>query len=214
MVFKLARSLIKTILENHYIFGKQVKPRKTPPPKIKKWINKYKNNYVEDILVCREPINKHIKSFMNIITLGKFDKSLKGLRYEDLFHLYIYFKVKGVYYRIEKNAVITLSVSKKKKSDICLDLKEKKIKLGDFMKTAENYQKDFYSYNAKNNNCQDFVVSLLVGNKIIRKNSKTYKFIKQDAEEIFRRNPKYLEKFAVTITDIAGVFDIIKSGFE
>lgn len=214
MAFRLSKFLIKEILKNSFTFGKVVKPRKSAPPKIKKWIKKYENDYVEDILVCREPIDRHIKSFMNIITLGKFNKSLKGLRYEDLFHLYIYFKVKGVYYRIEKNEVITLSVSKRTKSDICLDLKEKKIKLGDFMKTAENYQKDFYSYNAKNNNCQDFAVSLLVGNKIIRKNSSTYKFIKQDAEEIFKRNPKYLEKFAVTITDIAGIFDIVKSGLK
>lgn len=213
-MFRLSKFLIKEILKNSFIFGKVVKPRTTAPPKIKKWINKYKDDYVEDILVCRIPIDKNIKNLMNIITLGKFNKSLKGLRYEDLFHLYIYFKVKGVYYRLEKNEVVTLSVSKKKKSDICLDLKEKKIKLGDFMKTGENYQKDFWSYNARSNNCQDFAVSLLVGNKIIKKNSETYKFIKQDAEEIFRRNPKYLDKIAVTLTDIAGIFDIIKSGFK
>lgn len=213
-MFKLSKFLIKEILKNSFIFGKVVKPRKSAPPKIKKWINQYKDDYVEDILVCREPVNKAIKNLMNIITLGKFNKSLKGLRYEDLFHLYIYFKVKGIWWRIEKNEVVTLTKSKKKKSDVCIDLKEKKITLGNFMKTAENYQKDFWSYNARSNNCQDFSISMLVGNKIIKKNSKTYKFIKQDAEEIFRRNPQYLEDFAVTITDIAGIFDIVKSGFK
>ena len=213
MAFRLSKSLIKEILKNSFIFGKVLKPRKTAPPKIKKWISKYKNDIVQDILVCREPINKAVKDLMNIITLGKFNKSLKGLRYEDLFHLYIYLKVKGKWYKLEKNEVVTLSVSKKKKSDVCLDLDEKNITLGNFMKTGENFQKDFWSYSARTNNCQDFAVSLLLGNKIIKKNSKTYKFIKQDAEAIFKQNPSYLDKFGVTITDIAGIFAILRDPF-
>ena len=212
-MFKLTRFLVKEILQNNFIYSKILKPRTGPPPKIKKWIKKYKNDMVEDILVCREPVNGAVKKLINIISLGKFDKSLKGLRYEDIFHLYIYIKVKNTWFRIEKNEVVTLTKSKKKHTEICLDLVGKNITLEKFMKTGENYQDNFWSYNARNNNCQDFALSLLLGNKIIRKNSKEYKFIKQDAEAIFTSNPGYLDKFGKTVTDIAGIFAILKDPF-
>ena len=211
---KLTRFLIKLILKNNKLFGDIIKPRSGPPPKLKKWIKKNENEIIENIVVCRHVVNGAIKHLLNIITLGKFNKSLKGLHYDDLFHLYIYITINGQTWRIEKNEVVSLKLDNRQSKEDCIDLDERKIKLGDFMKIGEKYQKDFWNYNARSNNCQDFAVSLLVGNKIIKKNSRVYKFIKQDAEEIFRRNPEYLTEFGKTITDIAGIFDLIKNGFR
>ncbi len=81
------------------------------------------------------------------------------------------------------------------------------------MKRGEAHQgKGFWSYNSVDNNCQNFAASLLVGNGFIRKNDKTFIFIKQDSEEIFRNNPKFLSKVGLVFTDIAGVLDVIKEG--
>ena len=80
------------------------------------------------------------------------------------------------------------------------------------MKNGENYQKNFWNYNPKKNNCQDFAASLLVGNGLIRVNDNVYKFIKQDAKKIFKNNPEILLKIAKTSTKLAGMIDIIVQG--
>ena len=132
-----------------------------------------------------------------------------------MFHLFVYITIKGETWKIEKNEVVTLTVDNKKQSDDCIEMRYmKKKKLGDFMKSGEKFQTDFWNYNARTNNCQDFAVSLLVGNNIIKKNSKIYKFIKQDAAEVFRRNPQYFDDISVTVMNIAGILDIIKNGFK
>jgi hypothetical protein len=210
----IPRDIIKLILKNNKSFGDIIKPRSGPPPKIKKWVKKYENEIIENIVICRHPVNGAVMKLINIISIGKFDKSLKGLHYDDLFHLYMYITIKGKTWRLEKNEVVTLTLDNRQAKEDCLDLDEKRIKLGDYMKTGEKYQKDFWNYNARNNNCQDFAISLLVGNKIIKKNSRVYKFVKQDAEEIFRNNPEYLTRFGKKVTDIAGIFDILKNGFK
>jgi len=171
--------------------------------------------------------------------LGKFDKSLKGLRYEDLFHLYLYITIGNETWRIEKNEVVSLAKDKKYMGEDCLDINlsgiktkrvavkigkittyfnkktfvpQRKITLGKFIQNGVRFQKNFWSYNAKGNNCQNFCESLLLGNKLIKKGDKVHKFIKQDSEAIFKKNPKYLAKFGKTMTDIAGVFDVLKEG--
>tara|TARA_R110000803_G_scaffold192623_1_gene255506 strand:+ start:61 stop:702 length:642 start_codon:yes stop_codon:yes gene_type:complete len=210
----LPRAVIKMILQKNKLFGGLIKPRTTAPPNIKSWVSKYEYNTIDNITVCRTPVKGAFQKFFNIITLGKYDASLKGLHYNDLFHLYLYITIGNDTWKLEKNDVVTLTKTSKATGEDCIDLKSTKIKLGDFMKKGESYQTDFWNYNARTNNCQNFAVSLLVSNKIIKKNSKTYKFIKQDAEEVFKRNPKYFEDVVVTITDLGGIFDLIKNGFK
>ena len=206
-----------------------VKPRKGAPPKIKKWIEENKNKNIGKIVVCRKPVQGAIKGVLNFVSKGKFNKSLKGLRYEDIFHLYLYITVGNKTWRIEKNAVVELTVDNRSIKENCMEIdlsgktiKEKVrrkpkyqhglffanpirtetkttyvpakwIKLGVFMKEGEKYQKNFWSYNAAGNNCQNFVESLLVGNKLIKKNTKIHKFIKQDSAAIFKNNTDSFE---------------------
>ncbi len=207
------------------------KPRKGAPPKIKNWIEKNKNKKISKLIVCRKPVNGAIKNILNFVSNGKFKKSLKGLRYEDIFHLYLYITIGKKTWRIEKNAVVELKIDNRNINEDCMEinLKEiggggmqfsdsiitKNIKLGNFIENGKNYQKDFWSYNAASNNCQNFIESLLVGNKLIKKNNNIHKFIKQDSKAIFENNPKYLEKFSKTFTDLGGLFDVLLSkGFK
>jgi hypothetical protein len=222
--------------EKRDFYGKITKPRKKAPPKIRKWIKKNGDKKIQKISVCRKPVQRAIKKVLDIISFGKFSKSLKGLHYDDIFHLYIYITIDGTSYRIEKNEVVTIKKDNRVMKEDCIDislmkssksgiqftwdgenineeLKKRKIRLNKFMKKGEKYQSNFWGYNAKGNNCQNFVESLLVSNKLIKIGDKQHKFIKQDSEAIFKKNPKYLAKFGKTVTDIAAVFDILKSGY-
>lgn len=226
-MYYLTKFIKNKILKNNKFFSK-VKPRKSAPPTIKKWIKKNQNELIEEIIVCRKPVQEAVKHLLNIVSLGKFDKSLKGLNYDDIFHLYLYITINGKSYRVEKNEIVTLNVDKPDHKEDCLNINmfekkanglirnsnKRKITLGEFMKNGQQHQKHFWSYDPKNNNCQDFAVSLLVGNKLIKNNGIIYKFIKQDAKQIFKKNPKYLHKFGKSFTDIAAIFDFITNGFK
>jgi len=154
-----------------------------------------------------------VKKVLNLITFGDFNKSLKKMNYDDIFHLYLYITIGSKTWRIEKNAVVSVVEDKQDKNEDCITIKiPNNLKLGRFMANGEKHQKKFWSYHPKTNNCQDFAISLLDGNGI---GSKIYTgFIKQDSKAIFNKNPRYLTGFGGTITDIAGVFDFILSGFR
>jgi hypothetical protein len=231
---KIKRFLRMDMKEKRNFYGKITKPRKKAPPNIRKWLEKNGNEKIEKISVCRKPVQKAIKKVLDIISFGKFSKSLKGLHYDDIFHLYIYITIDGTSYRIEKNEVVTIKKDNRIMKEDCIDislmissksgiqfssnagnkqLKKRKIRLNKFMQRGENYQSNFWAYNPKGNNCQNFVESLLVSNKLIKIGDEQHKFIKQDSEAIFKNNPKYLAKFGKTLTDIAAVFDIFKEGY-
>ena len=63
----------------------------------------------------------------------------------------------------------------------------------------------FLSYSARDNNCQNFVLSLLQGNKL--SNERSILFTKQSTSGLFSTEMRKLTK---TITDIAGKIDIIR----
>ena len=248
MATKLSKKIIKEILKNSFLFGKVLVKRKGPPPKIRKWIEQNRNKHITKIVVCRKPVQKAVRNLLNIVSLGKFDKSLKGLNYENIFHLYIYITIGNKTWRIEKNEVVDLTEDNRDINEDCMNINlegktitkrerikprvqrglffssgpkfkttitripRKKITLERFMKNGENFQNNFWDYVPKDNNCQVFAISLLLGNGLIKRFDKTYKFVKQDSEAIFRNNPRYLAKVGKTFTDIAAVFDALKEG--
>ena len=72
----------------------------------------------------------------------------------------------------------------------------------------ENHYK-FFKYQAKDLNCQQFILDILTTNKL--GNAKHRDFVKQDTNSLF---DKYngLRKTANTLTDIAAKFDVVKQG--
>ena len=231
---QIKKFLKMDIKQRRAFYGKHVKPRRAAPPNIRKWLKINGDKKIRKIVVCRKPVAKAIKKILNIVSLGKFSKSLKGLHYEDIFHLYIYITIDETSYRIEKNAVVSLVKDNQTIKEDCIDIslmkssksgmqfssnvgneefKKRKIRLNKFVERGEKHQKNFWSYSPSNNNCQNFVESLLIGNRLIKKNDRQHKFIKQDSKAIFKKNPKYLAKFGKTLTDIAAVFDIFKKGY-
>jgi len=222
--------IIEEILKSRRI--PRIEPRKTAPPKVRRWIEANRNKFISKIVICRKPIRAQIRKVANIITLGKFDKSLKSMKYEDIFHLYLFITLGNKTYRIEKNEIVDLKQSRPTGADDCMkiDLRGKIfdeepvfskttpmamnaisriLTLGEFMDNGEKYQNQFWSYNANGNNCQNFAESLLLGSNLIRQYGNIHKFIKQDSEEIFRRNPKFVAKLGKVATDIAGIFRMI-----
>jgi hypothetical protein len=192
--------------------------RKIAPPHIRKWLENHKDDKIIEILVNRKPVQEIITSVLNILSLGEFEEALTELHYDNIFHLYIYLKLENnKIYRLEKNAVVSIKKIKKINNNKDIDISKKivinnELSISDFISNGEKYQKNFWKYNPKNNNCQNFVESLLLGNHLITKDNEIYSFIKQNSKEIFKRNPKYLSNISKFITNLGGIFDIIENG--
>ena len=105
---KLPQNIAEQLLKQRILFSNFFVIRKTAPPQIREWVNKYSNRIIDRIFVCRKPISGVITKLANIITLGKFDKTLRGLNYEDLFHLYLFIKIGNKTFILEKNEVVVI----------------------------------------------------------------------------------------------------------
>ena len=73
--------------------------------------------------------------------------------------------------------------------------------------TRNEMGNSFLTYSAKDNNCQNFVFSLLQANGL--SNERNILFTKQSTTGLFSTE---MRKFTNTITDIAGKIDIIREG--
>ena len=75
-------------------------------------------------------------------------------------------------------------------------------------KTKKLMGSKFLTYSANNNNCQDFIVSIMRANKIGSMDD--IKFVKQDTKFLFKNLP-YLRKFSNTVTTIGARVDVLKN---
>jgi len=192
-------------------------PRLTAPPRINKWINDNRNMLVKHIKVCRDPVNSSAKKLLDIVSLGKFSEGLKKLNYDDVFHVYVYITLSnGSVKRIEKNAVVELTDQRdcigEEAEEIYNAPVNHRVTLKDFFKNGEKFQKKFWSYDPKFNNCQNFASSLLISNKLIRQGGPEHTIIKQDSKSIFNNNPKYVKWLSKKITNLGGSIDVLLQG--
>jgi len=156
----------------------------------------------------RTPVPAYLIEILNVVSLGDFKKKLKDTEYDKLFHLGIILETSKGRVLIEKNEVINVSKSIPNKTE---GYEEKEVPLHNHNLTVQEVLdntrgvlKDrFFKYSAYDNNCQNFILSLLKANNI--GSEKDREFVKQDTEELFKSNP-YLRKLANTITDTASRF--------
>jgi hypothetical protein len=156
----------------------------------------------------RTPVPDYLIEILNVVSLGDFKKKLKDTEYDKLFHLGIILETSKGRVLIEKNEVINVSKSIPSKTE---GYEEKEVTLHNHNLTVQEVldntqrvlQDRFFKYSAYDNNCQNFILSLLKANNIGSEKDK--EFVKQDTEELFKSNP-YLRKLANTITDAAGRF--------
>lgn len=169
-------------------------------PSVESFINKYKNEIIVRFEINRDPVPKAIQSFVNLLSGFK-------VPYDVLFHLRLNCYCKsGFSFIIEKNEVINLSAGVPRSLDngdlVKID-RGTDISLGQLLDNTIKIMghKKYYQYSASSNNCQDFILNVLISNKIT---DRLYlEFVKQNTDVIFKNNP-LLRKLANSITDMAG----------
>jgi hypothetical protein len=151
--------------------------------------------------VVRSPVQSFIHKFLNVITLGDWNKKLKELGYDKLFHVKLI--INGEY-ALEKRPSVYFGSIRHEKDEEQLNIPVKKdITIGQLIQTAQSKMGNkFTDYDPFNNNCQAFIKGILSTNGLY--NSTINSFLFQDLKKLISGLPGYTEKIARAVTDVAG----------
>lgn len=177
----------------------------TLPPAVRNILEKQGDTVIVSLRAVRTPLDMVTNAALNFVTLGAFNNAVKKSGYDSAFHLALVINDKFV---LDKQEVIKLTTSIPKGKDTqskTIPLAKQGLTIGQLLEGARKHMGDnkFTNYNAKTNNCQDFVIALLEGNGLMPEDSSVREFIKQDAEAIFKKLPKGTAKIAKGVTDFA-----------
>lgn len=182
------------------------------PKSVRQNLIKYGQEKITSIIIVRTPLEKAINGLLSVISVNKYKKAIREAGYDRMFHLALYINNK---YLIDKQAVVTFQVKnpiKKNSEKVSIPIK-KPITMQELIENTKKYMGDskFSGYDAFKNNCQDFILGVLSGNNIAISPS-TRQFIKQDAEAVLQKLPKFSVKIAKFLTDAGAVADKVIHG--
>ena len=192
-----------------YSIGKKLKellffPSNRLSNKASNVLKKYANKNIQRIIIQRAPLVSPINIFLNVISLGQLQKKIKSLGYDNIFHLSMLVTIDGNELTIEKNEKINIQegdnapINDRQTMEVYID---REITLDELLYKTKEFmgEHDFYQYNSKTNNCQDFLLGILSANGLL--NNELTSFIKQNAEEIFESLPNWMSSLSQLITD-------------
>lgn len=188
--------------------------RPRPTPKLKKYLDNNGNVKIKRLCVYRAPLSKTYILIADYITLGKFKEIRNMLSYDDIYHLALYFELEnGKCGLLEKNHVVQINNVNKSIPHYYMPIDiHNTYTLNILLDNAKHLYKDdteFYGYNAKKNNCQRFIMSILISNDLLTNDLQ--KFVLQDAETLLNSST-VLEKLVNIATGIATRGDLLLYG--
>lgn len=208
-------STIENVAEDVKDYGKAVLfGRDDYPPKVRDILKKVGASFVNSITIKRTPVSGLLTGALSLFSLGKFGKRLER-SFDELFHLFIEMTLDdGKRVLLEKNEVINMDINPKSRPKTETKLVNTTIPHLTIDEMLDNTQKymgkhNFFGYSARDNNCQDFIVSFFKSNNIGDQSDIT--FIKQDTKKLFKDLP-YLRKLSNTITDLGASANVITTG--
>ena len=181
------------------------------PPNLTALKNEVGEELITSLQIGRTPVPSAITSAMNAVSLGGFNKVFKSLPFDTLFHLFLIITTNKGKFLLEKNERINVSKNIPSKD---LEVKDvvipNNLSVNELIDTTQKYMGvNFLPYDPANQNCQDFISSLLRANNIAT--SELLSFVKQDTSEIFKQNPN-LAKISRKLTDIGAAVNVIQQG--
>ena len=178
-------------------------------------IAKYGGEIIQKITIMRTPLPATLQSALNVVSLLEFKKRKSKLPYDDLYHLFLVVHTNKRKLLLEKNDVILFQSYKNlqvKETDVMpVQNVPSNLSVVQMLIIVEKKmgRHRFYSYNARSNNCQHFILNVLKANNI--GSSQNYEFIKQEFDELFEKMPIF-NKIVNSVTATGAISDILIQG--
>jgi len=185
-------------------------------PKVRDIISKYGDKNITNITLGRTPLGRPLMAALQVASGNTFSQKLDNTPYDKLFHLFMCIELdSNSKIILEKNEVINADIGCKNPKDTeTREITNSDIETGLTLNEAlEKTQllmgSNFFTYSAKDNNCQDFIIAFLTANNIGNETDKSW--VKQETKVLFEGNDR-LRKIANTFTTIGARFDVLKQG--
>jgi hypothetical protein len=194
--------------------------RKDYPPSTRRLLAEIGDRPIKKMYIRRDPVKSTYNTVINLISLGKWNQLRQKYGYDKVFHLGLEFVLDASNtnalesrYVIEKNATIDLAKAKPFAEDT--QIMEVPYSGGQTLnamlaKAQRSMKGDFFTYSAFTNNCQDFILALLISSGLAT--NEAIKFIKQNMVEVATQLPGYLKKVAQFATDAGAVASVALEG--
>jgi len=181
------------------------------PPSARDLLDKVKDEVITSIKVVRTPLSSAVRTALNWLSMGTYEKAVKDASYDSMMHLAMFINGK---YQLDKQAVIVFARKNPvKRESETMDISvHEGLTIGALIDNTRKGMgnKRFTGYDARKNNCQDFLLSILKHNNMGTDESQ--KFIKQDADAVLNKVPKISEKLIKTATEVGAVLDKVIEG--
>lgn len=202
-----------TIASAKKVFDYVVDIRQIAPPSIRTYLQKYGNLDIHEVTVVRKPLSGIIKTLANWASRGKLDENRKSLGYDDIYHLFMAFKLAdGQVIRMDKDEVVKIAHLKHLNGEQVLRLAvPSNLTLNLMFERAQKAvgENRLWVYDPRNNNCQRFVKDMLVNSSMW--NSELETFVMQDAQGLLK-GMENLGESAKSVTDLASRINVVLNG--
>lgn len=188
---KLLKDIPYTILYPYKLLSGFENPYNSPTTDVLKFLSTYGNYRIIGLQLCRTPLVSIIRNLFNYATTGQFNEQLRVRGMDDIFHLWLNITLTNgrntFTIKTEKTSVIEFSDKNLLAKD-CFTIQgipeNNQLTLYKFFENAiKVHPFEFYLYDGRNNNCQEYVRSLLKGSGYLSNEANT--FLYQNAQELF-----------------------------
>ena len=183
-------------------------------PAQRELLKKYGHMVIVSANIVRTPVESAIVKAMDIISKNKFQKNLDKAPFDQLYHLQLDVKLSNnIKIRLEKIEVVNIEIGKTKKDKMEseeIDQIPSGLTLLQFVESGKaRMGKMFFPYDSRTNNCQDFILNMLMASNM--GTQEDYTFVKQDTDQLFKKTGK-LGSIANALTDIGAKGNLLMKG--
>ena len=174
-------------------------------PNVDKFMRDHGDEPILEMIISRNIVSSFLTGSMKLISTQFRERAGS----DNIYHLKLLIRTTHSNISLEKNEVITISPYKMNyKAENMYIHFPPGITINILLQnTRDKMGSSFLTYSARDNNCQNFVLSLLEANGL--SNSQNVLFTKQSTSALFSTE---MRKLTNTITDIAQKVDIIREG--
>ena len=179
--------------------------RENISPNVDKFMRKHGDEPLLEMIISRNVVSSILTGSMKLLS-SQFREKVGS---DKLYHLKLLIRTTYSNVSIEKNEVITISPYQMNYQAENLYVHfPPGLTINILLENTRNEMgNSFLTYSARDNNCQNFVLSLLQANGL--SNERNILFTKQSTTGLFSTE---MRKFTNTITDIGAKIDIIREG--
>ena len=172
------------------------------PNSIKTLLAQHGDSPIVSMIAWRQPVMS--RNIINLISLGQFEKNIKTLDYRDVFHVGVSYTLedgyKGTLEKIESVVATPYKDNLSKSDYLTTKPRLSNTTLNDaFKNLVSRLGVDLWRYNARDANCQHFVMNFLSNGITNALTPQIETFIKQNAVALTKGTPNKLMTFIVDI---------------